>query len=262
MNHGRLSIEGETGTPVSRLEFAVSLLNQCKPASRYGYNAYWLFSALLLFNSAPVEFLMDLQEPSYSFEVDKMHNVLVQRFMKPNDPEFFHQNAPWPIPSRLKLNEHIGLRLVHYHKVYWHYIMMKRDESELPRHGSFFITDHNNPGEEWGRPISEKEIWEFLRKALDSLRRRYPISHARYAPHLANFPDFNRFLRWTSRPSGREFRDDLGDERAFRILESSDQSFEQSALLKWELDEWLKFAKTCANTRVQRERSNRGNSDK
>lgn len=215
-------LEGETGTPMSTLEFAVRYLAEAlETTDPVGYDACWILAAQMLFNSAPLGYCLRLgvqetpQETAYLEVLDRRANG---SFLDP-DVELGTE-GPWPAPSGSQVADFVVSRVEHYVEVMRAALLKSWTAAGNPAHGHMYVRSKASPGRPAGGPLAEDEVWERLVKGLDFMQRLYPVSTARHRPRLASADDFTRFLRWKLAGDGRQTWDLLTDYRALLILQA------------------------------------------
>lgn len=236
MSHQRLAIEGETGTPITRLEFAVRLLSEALPTHWRGYDGIWLVVAAMLFNSAPLNFLLNLGAPPRDYRQLELFRKLERRcsgLSSRGDPD---EAGPWPVGGSSQVISFLVLRMLHYQNITRPMAMIVRAENGGSEHGYVYV--HLDEPERCGDPLTADDVWACVRSGLDQMKHEYPISYARYEPVLRSRDDLSSFLRWANGPKGREPVDRLDDARAYQLLENSERNRGWSVEFRDDLETW------------------------
>lgn len=216
------ALEGETGTPMSRLEFAIRYLGEAlltpDPA---GYDACWILAAQMLYNSVDLGFCLrvgadETQDDGVLFDV--LDRRAEGRF---HDPETeLGTKGPWPVPPGSQVADFISDRIEHYVEVLRANLMRAWTAAGNCAHPHLYVRSYDAPGRPIGGALDEQEVWERLAQGLDFMERHYPVSSGRHRPHLASADDFTRFLRWKFTGNGRQTWDLLSDYGALLILQA------------------------------------------
>jgi hypothetical protein len=234
----RIVLEGETGTPISRGEFAFRFLSEALPVpSDVGYDTVWLIAAHLLFNSASLDFLLEQERDMGPENLDLLH-MLVARTNSLATADNRVDVGPWPLNVAMKFTDHIALRVTHYKNVLRPRLMVKRMEADGQWPDGYFLVSVT--GQDEGRPLTKPDIWAALEKGLQSMEARYPVSYERYRPLLTNPDDFAKFVRWCRGPSGRVLLDQLSDDAATSILDGMTNTASQNQRLYRDLESDLR----------------------
>lgn len=236
MSHQRLAIEGETGTPITRLEFAIRLLSEALPTHWRGYDGIWLVVASMLFNSAPLKFLLNLGAPPRDYSQLEQLQKLERRCFGLSAAAEPDESGPWPIGSNSKVFEFLILRMLHYKNITRPMAMIARAKNGGSEHDYVFV--HLEESERCGDPLTSDDVWICVRSGLDHMKHKYPVSYARYEPVLRSRDDLSSFLRLTNGPKGREPVDRLDDALAFQLLEKSERNLGWSVEFRDDLDIW------------------------
>lgn len=236
MPHQRLAVEGETGTPITRLEFAVRLLSEALPTHWRGYDGIWLVVASMLFNSAPLEFLLNLGASPRDYSQLEQLRKLERRCFGLSSPGESDESGPWPVGGNSQVFEFLILRILHYQNITRPMAMIARAKNGGSEHDHVFV--HLEESERCGDPLTADDVWICVRSGLERMKHAYPISYARYEPILRSRDDLSSFLRWANGPKGREPVDRLDDALAFQLLENSERNRGWSVEFRDDLDTW------------------------
>lgn len=215
-------LEGETGTPMSALEFAVRYLAEAlQTPDAAGYDANWILASQLLFNSASLGYCLRLgveetEQDTVDFEL--LDRRAEGRFLDV-DAEF-QSGGPWPVPPGSQVAEYLISRVEHYVEVMRGDLIKAWTAAGNPVHPYMYVRSTSSPGRPTGGPLTEEEVWERLVAGLDFMESHYPVSTARHRPRLASADDFTKFLRWKLIGEGRQSWDLLTDYRALLILQA------------------------------------------
>jgi hypothetical protein len=237
VNHGLGVLEGETGTPMSSLEFAARFLAEAlQTPDTVGYDANWILASQLLFNSAPLGYSLrvgvnETEEDAAYFEL--LDRRADGRFL---DADIELQSGgPWPVSPGSQVADFIISRVEHYVEVMRADLMKRWAGAGNREHAHMYVRSTDSPGRPLGGPLTEDEVWERLLRALDFMEVQYPVSTARHRPRLTSADDFTRFLRWKLGEDGRHTWDLLTDYRALLILQAMPRHGYQQAVITKDL---------------------------
>lgn len=236
-NHVLGVLEGETGTPMSSLEFAIRLLAEAlQTPGTVGYDANWILASQLLFNSASLGYC--LRVGVNETEQDAAHFEVLDRradgLFLDADIEL-ERGGPWPLSPGSQVADFIVSRVEHYVEVMRSDLMKGWTGAGNRVHAHMYVRSTDAPGRPLGGPLTEDEVWERLLRALDFMEMQYPVSTARHRPRLMSADDFTRFLRWKLEADGRHTWDLLTDYRALLILQAMPRQGHQQAVITKDL---------------------------
>ena len=237
MSYPKLDQEGVTGTPMSRLEFAVRLVGEALPIPSLGYDGQWLVIMSLLFNSAPIDYLLGIGSNDGYLQSKQRDRLILRTTVRRYDTEELGQ-GPFPIPHTSKVGDFYALRIMHFRNVARPIAMIVRKRRGSEVHPHVFVKLCSDPDDVIGDPVTRDDVLRDMSAGLAFMKSKYPVSHARYEPGLRSPEDFNKFLRWTMGPSGRETVDQLEDAKACEILEAIPRNKLAAVRLLRDLDKW------------------------
>lgn len=221
-HHGLGVLEGETGTPMSTLEFAVRFIAEAlQTPDSVGYDATWILASQLLFNSAPLGYCLrvGVEETEQDVALSELLDRRADKRFLDADIEF-RSGGPWPVSPGSQVADLIAARVEHYVEVMRADLVKTWTTAGNAVHPHLYLRSTASPGRPIGGPLTEDEVWERLLQGLDFMARHYPVSTARHRPRLATADDFTTFLRWKLTDDGRQPWDLLSDYRALLILQA------------------------------------------
>lgn len=205
-----------TGSPMSRLEFAIRLLAQGAAAPSGGiYSAGTLIIATALFSSMPPEALIRLGEGSTAGDL-RLFDIVRRRQRRDFNAGDRDGKGPWP-HYESGVRDFLAREAYDYFEEIRKKLMSERLAAGFNSHEYFYVTSANDSGE-IAAPYTLAVLESEFRRMLVVMKTLYPESHSRYEEELSNVGALTSFLRWKVTSEGRRIDDPLNDVQATLLL--------------------------------------------
>ncbi|TAY79762.1 hypothetical protein [Rhizobium ruizarguesonis] len=205
-----------TGSPMSRLEFAIRLLAEGSAGPSGGvYSAGTLILASVLFSSMPPEPLIRLGGATTADDLHLFRTVARRQRgkYKAKDRD---GSGPWP-HYECGVRDFLAREALRYSEEIRERLMSERLAAGFAKHQFMYVTSATDSAE-IAAPYTLAILECEFRRALSVMKDRYPESYLHYKSELSEVSGLASFLTWNITPKGRRIDDPLNDVQATMLL--------------------------------------------
>ncbi|TBC84259.1 hypothetical protein [Rhizobium ruizarguesonis] len=208
-----------TGSPMSRLEFAIRLLAIGAAGQSGGvYAAGTLILASAIFSSMPPETLVRLGDATTAEDL-RVFSTVTRRQRGKYKPKDRDGSGPWPHHSS-GVRDFLARETVKYIEEIRERLMSERLAAGFASHEFMYVTSATDSAE-IAAPYTMAILEREFRAALAVMKDLYPESYLRYEGELSEVASLTSFLTWEITPEGRRVDDPMNDVQATMLLYTS-----------------------------------------
>jgi hypothetical protein len=204
-----------TGSPMSRLEFAIRLLSEGAAGPSGVYSGGTLIIASALFSSMPPEALIRLGGATIADDL-RLFRTVKRRQRGKYKAKDRDGSGPWP-HYESGVRDFLARETVRYCEEIRVRLMSERAAVGFAAHDFMYVASATDSAE-IAAPYTSTMLENEFRRALAVMKDRYPESYLRYKSELSEVSGLASFLTWNITPEGRRIDDQLSDVQATMLL--------------------------------------------